>query len=117
MAKKLMQFRYKENDTSSSNITLEDLTGSNIFENYNSISQLGIQAGPGTKFKLGSTANDYPIEIGVSGIYELDLQDYGYINYIKFEKVEMPYAEINKSGEAIILPLLIDIIYEGGVQS
>jgi hypothetical protein len=40
-----------------------------------SISQLGIQGRPGTSFYLnGSTL---PIVLGETGIYEIDLQNYG----------------------------------------
>ena len=112
MAKKIKQFRYFNSGNSKNTITEEQLKSGNIFSRYSSISKLGIQAGPGTIFRLGNTANDYPIEIGLTGIYELDLEDYGYINYIQFEKIELPYAE--KEGEE--LPLLIDIVYEGGMQ-
>ena len=114
MAKKIMQFRYTQipdPDDEEKRIWPPELLTNNIFENYSSISKLGIQAGPGTRFTLGSTSNDYPIEIGLTGIYELDLEDYGYINYLKFEKIELPYIE--KKGEE--LPLLIDIVYEGGI--
>lgn len=111
MAKKIIQFRYFGDGNSKNTVTQEQLTAENIFSSYSSISKLGIQAGPGTIFKLGSTVNDYPIEIGLTGIYELDLEDYGYINYIQFEEIKMPHVEKNGEG----LPLLIDIVYEGGI--
>ena len=117
MAKKIMQFRYvqiPDPNNKGEFIWPPELMTDNIFKNYSSISKLGIQAGPGTRFTLGSTSNDYPIEIGLTGIYELDLEDYGYINYLKFIEIKSPYSEIGEK-EPVNLPLLIDIVYEGGI--
>ena len=76
--KKIMQFRYISHPNSENYPNYEDypgeLTKRNIFNDYNSISQLGIQAPPGTKFALSAIAEnseDYLI-MGRNGVYELD---------------------------------------------
>ena len=70
---------------------------------------MGIQGVPGTKFYLNGAP--YPITIGFTGIYELDLNGQGYIHSIRFDKTtleEYYTADINTR-------LLIDIVYEGGL--
>lgn len=107
--KQIMQLRYcgENNSGTTENITQKALTEDNIFEAYNNITQLGIQARPGTKLWLNNSR--YPIWIGDTGIYELDLQNSGYIHDIKFDKY---WIELyNQSGNTD--KLLIDIVYEG----
>lgn len=112
MAKKIMQFRYYGKDNSNNYpevVTYNNLYKGNIFEKFSSISQLGIQAEPGTIFFLN---NDhlYPIEIGNTGIYELDLQNYGFIYAIQFLQESLnKYPNENHYTDKI----LIDVIYEG----
>lgn len=102
----VMQFRYDGNDSNfnyPNTITRDVLTTSNIFANKNII-QLGIQATPGTRFKLnhaeGTINSGGWIVIGTSGIYELNVEDFGlYITSIQFE-------------DSSLKKVMIDIIYE-----
>ena len=90
------------------------LISGNIFENYGIISKIGIQCRPGIHFYLNGSV--YPIEIGETGIYELDLEGYGQIASIRF-------AETNDNSNLLGIDifdkpeindrLLIDIVYEG----
>lgn len=77
----------------------------NIFKNH-IVSQLGIQGVPGTKIYLNNSL--YPIEIGYTGIYELNLENYSQIYAIHFDESSIDLYE-NKG-----VHLLIDILYEGG---
>jgi hypothetical protein len=54
---------------------------------------LGIQAYPGTKFYLsqdekGSSDKSFPITIGPTGIYQVDLKEYGIISYLSLDEEE-----------------------------
>ena len=81
----------------------------NIFNDYKLVSEIGIQAPVGTRFYLNG--GTYPITIGKTGIYELDLEGIGRINSIRFNR-----EDIQKSFPTgnIVNRLLIDIVYEGG---
>ena len=72
MARRIKQFRfYSENDTARnqpSNITPQKLSSGSIFADYLPIKQLGIQALPGTKFKVNNSSE--PVIIGSTGIFE-----------------------------------------------
>lgn len=109
--KKIMQFRYEGFKNSSNYPEFSDynatlITG-NIFQDYPSISHLGIQAPEGMRFYLNGSV--YPITVGKTGIYELDLEGVGRINKIRFnaEDITKYFAEAKNR-------LLVDIIYEGG---
>jgi hypothetical protein len=66
---------------------------------------LGIQGRPGTMMFLNG--QEYPIVIGETGIFEIDLQNYGQIFSIRFTAESLDdYQEFDDR-------LLIDIIYEG----
>jgi hypothetical protein len=66
---------------------------------------LGIQGRPGTMMFLNG--QEYPIVIGETGIFEIDLQNYGQIFSIRFTGDSLDdYQEHDDR-------LLIDIIYEG----
>ena len=103
--KRMSQFRYGLNST----VTAEKLKTGNIFENFSQISALGIQGEPGTMFILNGS--DYPITLGETGIYEIDLQDRGFIHSINF--IGNPAFEAYTKGSR----LLIDIVYEGKAGS
>lgn len=65
----------------------------NILENYDGVSSLGIQAYPGTKFYLsqdekGNPDKSFPIIIGPTGIYQVDLKEYGIISYLSLDEEE-----------------------------
>lgn len=90
MSKKIYQFQL---DASA--------VGYNILEEHRPVTQLGIQAPPGTTFQINGGSL---IEVGIYGIYELDLENIGgQINYLNFI-----YIPQNTSYKKI----LVDIIYE-----
>lgn len=110
--KKIMQFRY-DSATSPNNYPNYEgynliLANGNIFDNYKSITQLGIQAPSGVKFKLNKSNNW--ITMGKTGIYELDLAGMGFISAIRFNLVDLEtYVDEDDNAK-----ILIDIIYEEG---
>lgn len=110
MAKKVAQVRYygpkdiknypKDNNTKNRYVS------GNIFNQYYPIKQLGIQTLPGTKFYLNNN-KDYPIIVGYTGIYELELNDNIEIYNLAFEAQSMKLIGDNPSSY-----LIIDIIYD-----
>lgn len=106
----IKQFRYYGDNNSNnypSNMTTSNLIRSNIFSGYGSITQMGVQARPGTTMYLNNSI--YPIVIGETGIYEIDLQEYGQIYAIRFAETSLQdYGTAGNTDR-----LLIDIIYEG----
>lgn len=108
MAKQIKQFRYYQEGDSRNypefQITSMSLQTGKIFADYMPISQLGIQALPGTKFYLNNSYN--PIIIGYTGVYELAISDLAEITSLKFD-----YDSINKINQTQDTMLLIDIIY------
>lgn len=108
----IKQFRYYgKNDSRNypANIMNYDvLSRQNIFLGYGSITQMGIQAPAGTIMYLNNEQL-YPIIIGETGIYEIDLQDFGFITAIRFEGKSLNRFDASGSTDC----LLIDIIYEG----
>jgi len=107
--KQIYQFRYygdKSNNNYPKNLPEDDLVLNNIFKDKHSITQLGIQGRPGTTFYLNGSI--YPIILGETGIYEIDLTDTGgFITSIRFSNESLSFYT-NTSGNR----LLIDIIYE-----
>ena len=74
----------------------------NILENYGPVTQLGIQAAPGTTFKIN---NGGEITVGNTGVYELDLEGgLGQIHELKFTEELILNNEYPK--------VFIDIVYE-----
>lgn len=111
MAKSIQQFRFYNNENKAQNqpstITQNQLvSGSVFFQNaaLGTITQLGIQALPGTKFYLNNSAN--PIIIGFTGIYELDLEGISEITSLAFDRESL--AAINNINNAY---LIVDAIY------
>lgn len=108
LAKQVKQFRFYGEDNvknSSKDMTVLNLTQNNIFSSYPEISQLGIQSLPGTEFYLNEST--YPIVIGNTGIYELDVAGITDITNIKFEPKSI--TAIQNSPTAY---LIIDVIYD-----
>lgn len=106
MANKIMQFRYygeKVSNNQPSNISASNLASGHIFSGYLPITQLGIQTLPGTKFYLNNSI--YPVVIGSTGIYELDLKGVTQITEIHFDKRSLNL--INENNNAY---LIVDII-------
>lgn len=112
MAKRIKQFRYysdgsDNNYPNSIEMTKTNLISGKTFENYNSILQLGIQSLPGTEFYLNNT--NYPVIIGSTGIYELDLDNLMLITNLRFAPQSLELIDKNNNAY-----LIIDMIYEDG---
>lgn len=108
MAKQVKQFRYYNEGNASKNtdgITKNDLVSANIFFNYPEITQLGIQTLPGVEFYLNNSI--YSIQIGNTGIYELDVKGITSITNIHFDAESISMIDKSPTGY-----LIIDIIYE-----
>lgn len=105
--KSIQQFRFyseiPENNYPN-NLTYGMLLTGNILNNYGPVSQLGIQAKPGTKFYLNKSKSS--IAVGSTGIYELDLGDLGIISAINFDAESLD--RVVADAEDFII---IDIIY------
>ena len=114
MAKQVRQFRYynqsnAQNKNYPADLSLRHLVSGSAFSECPHILQLGIQSLPGTKFYLNNSNN--PVIIGTTGIYELDLQNHGYIHSIRFDPTSLAQYTGGTESDRI----LIDIIYEGGI--
>lgn len=107
--KKIYQYRfYGDSDKNyPSDLTSALLLSGDIFSQTgkSSITHLGIQASPGTTFFLNRCDN--PIQVGKTGIYEIDVSGYGFITSIIFAQSTL---DITNEDNGIIM----DIIYEGG---
>lgn len=131
MARKIKQFRYyQENDETlrrnypykiveevngagevtgrvwKSLINKSNLQNGAIFSDYMPAIQIGIQTIPGVKFNLNNSYS--PITIGLTGIYELNVDNFTEITSIQFEKESLDLIDNNEETY-----LFIDIIYEG----
>lgn len=112
MAKVIRQYRYYGENNSKNQplneISLETLESGSVFrseEGLGSITQLGIQTLPGTKFYLNNAEN--PTIIGATGIYELDLEGFSEVNSLRFDKTSI--ENIKNIGSAYII---VDALYE-----
>ena len=92
---------------SSPNAYFTALTSGNIFQDYGTITKLGIQCRPNTRFRLNESS--YDIVVGETGIYEIDLEGYGTIFDIKFNANDLRIYD----QEGVTDRLLIDIVYSG----
>ena len=86
-----------------------------ILQNYNTVLQLGIQAPPGTIFTINAgnnTSIGSAIEIGDTGIYELDLKDS--LTYITTLALMVPsYLYATSTKQALeAFDVIVDILYE-----
>ena len=109
--KQIQQFRYfgdKHPDNYPTNLTVNMLKSGTLFDTYLPVTQLGVQAPPGTKFYLNDNASDVKnaIIIGYSGLFELNLEGIAEIYKIAFEG-----ASINNISKIPGGHLIIDIIY------
>lgn len=114
--KQIKQFRYygsNENASKQNYPALSNYYGilsrGNLFASHGGISHLGIQAKPGTKFYLNNSS--FPITIGFTGIYELEIDNLGSIYAIRFDPETLSWYDV----EGSVNRILIDIVYEGGV--
>lgn len=109
MAKKVAQFRYYGIDSNKNfpkGITKAKLQSGSIFNNCYPITQLGIQALPGTEFYLNGN-NKTPIIIGSTGIYELSLEGVSEITHLAFDRYSLSTIETTPTAY-----LIVDIIYD-----
>lgn len=108
MTKKILQFRYKDDSNTDYNfpadIKKESITSGEIFHSVMPVSQLGIQALPGTKFYLNGAVN--PIVMGVSGIYDLDIKNGARVTDLRFSK-----QSIDRIANSIGGYLIVDVLY------
>lgn len=112
MTKVVRQYRYYGKSDSKNQpkeeISFETLVneGSIFFSEKGlaAITQLGIQALPGTKFYLNNAKK--PIIIGATGIYELDLEGISEINSLSFDADSIKVIE--EVGNAY---LIVDALY------
>lgn len=88
-------------------VTGAHYTNGDAFQNYFPVSQLGIQALPGTKFYLNGGTS--PIIIGTTGIYELDLDSGIQITKITFDAQSIKDIANNENAF-----LLVDVMYDDG---
>ena len=123
MAYKVKQFRYyndkssevtesKRNqpttlDGTTTLITSEHYVNGDVFGKHFPVTQLGIQALPGTKFYLNEAVD--PVIIGATGIYELDLT-----NGIQISKISFAHDSIENIKNNDNAFLIVDIIYDDG---
>lgn len=73
----------------------------------NGVEAIGIQALPGTRFKLNGAPGW--VIIGPTGIFELNLMDKSFITSLSFDAASVRNMMDGPSGVA----LLVDIIYQG----
>lgn len=111
MAKQIKQFRYyadqdPRNYPNIAIMTAQGISSGLAFADYMPISQLAIQALPGTEIRLNNS--EKPIVVGYTGIYELKIDDLAEITSLKIE-----CDKISVTSETA---LLVDIIYEEAVQ-
>ena len=111
MAKRIQQFYFKgdgeeekKSNRPSPDINSDKYVDGSAFSSYCPISQLGIQALPGTKFYLHGDI--YPITIGASGIFDLDIKNGARVTDLRFSRSDMD--RISESGSGY---LIVDIIY------
>lgn len=123
MAYKVKQFRYyndkssevsesKRNQPTTLNgtttlITSQHYVNGDVFGKNFPVTQLGIQALPGTKFYLNEAVD--PVIIGATGIYELDLT-----NGIQISKISFAYDSMENIKNNDNAFLIVDIIYDDG---
>ena len=109
MAKRIKQYRYfGEGDTlhNTPDTKKTSLVSGNLFSDVLPILQLGIQALPGTKFYVNSSTS--PVIIGVTGVFEMELQDNTQITSLSFDGNSLDTIANSSTGG-----LIIDITYEG----
>lgn len=106
MAKKIKQYRYFGNDSDNSTVSLEELITGSIFETR--ISDLRIQAYPGTKFYLNDSS-DW-VMVGATGEYHLGLSGNYEISFLRFDE-ETLRMDYNRNGD-IASYVIVDIVYD-----
>ena len=105
MVKNIKQFRFygtdNENNTNAASFFKDPGVGLNA---YMPVVHIGVQTLPGTKIYLNDNLN--PIIVGLTGIYELDLEGISEITSISFDRDSL--SAINNINNAY---LIVDAIY------
>ena len=109
MGKQIMQFRYYKDGDREKNqprhISKARLKTGDIFSNFYPITKLTIQTLPNNKFYLNKSI--YPIIVGPTGIFEVNLENIAEIHSLTFEEQSINNIQLDDDGY-----LIIDIIYE-----
>lgn len=81
----------------------------NLLSKFGNVSHLGIQGEPGVVFYINSGHN--PIQLGQTGIYELDFEGIGKISKLYFDwtKLNEFYSEEKSNSQH---RLIVDIVYD-----
>lgn len=106
--KNIKQIRYYADGSAEnfpSSVNKNALQNGTAFRPYYPITQLGVQAIPGTKFYING--NKYPIIIGYTGIFELNSSLNYLVNSLTFSEESLNL--INDNDNAY---LLVDFVYE-----
>lgn len=106
MASKIKQIRYPEQELKFNNGWSE-----NIIANLGSVTQLGIYALPGTRFKINQANSGSAEELIIngSGIFSINLEDRPITS---ISLAEESFNNIIQLGRHFII---IDLVYEGGL--
>jgi hypothetical protein len=123
MAKRIKQYRYynDNNDGVTQNqpkevvgddgvkqpVTYKHYVSGLVFGSNFPVLQLGIQALPGTKFYLNNAVD--PIIIGLTGIWEVDLDGQTEITAIQIDNQSIQNIKNNNNAF-----LIVDVIYDDG---
>lgn len=114
MAKTIKQYRYYNDGNlhnQPSDINKEGMYEGNVFISDNTIQEigmitnLGIQGLPGTKIYINGSAS--PILLGMMGVFELDVSNYGFIYDLRIDYESAKTIEKTENGY-----LIIDAIYD-----
>lgn len=114
MAKQIKQFRYYQEAIDGDNsmnepigLAQRELASGDAFKKYFPISQLGIQALPGTKFFLNN--NTHSVIVGLTGTYELNLDGKAEITALQFDNESINATRLNNNAY-----IIVDIVYDDG---
>jgi len=109
MSKYVKQFKFygDKNDNNFPPATLDGYENGTVFNKVYPILQLGIQGLPGTKFYLNGSI--YPIYIGATGVYDLEVKNGLRINKIEFDHQSLGRYSSTNTSEPV---LIVDVIYE-----
>jgi hypothetical protein len=112
MAKRIKQFRFfsiADTTHNTPNTNYQTLVSGNVFSSVLPILQIGIQALPGTKFYVNSSTS--PVIVGVTGVFEMDLQDNTQITSLSFDGNSLQAISDSSTGG-----LIIDVTYDNNKE-
>lgn len=122
MSKRVVQIRYYgDNDSrnSSKDVSSASLVKGTIFDKYSPITQLGIQTSPLFEYMEGGVKKTVrpsfyinngvsSVQIGRTGIYELDLEGIGSIQHLSLAEEFVEAIEKCADGAYV----MVDLVYE-----